>query len=336
MRTLRWILLHGLLGLALLGVAHGAAASKFGLQELGSGVAIPFLTGPDLMTKAVLTNVAAADRVLHFDVINGDPGENWDVESFQCTLTAGETVEISFVGGDTWVGGSTNAGTDFGGDSWIRFECDRVEGVNQEFGGDAGSDGTIASNASRGVLWVTVQNDHGHTLANNVLFADFSIFNLASGMAASSNAASVQGVSNDGDRKYEFNGSEYLKFAAASATNFRAPLGTESFLLIFTLDGVTGAPPTVRVRVLWYDDDEHVEDDAFEFKCFDLVHYEDIAPGLASLETAGHIELLPVPSALEPARPFVCYNYQDGTLRPCATSTSYFDRIPSPSLDTQL
>jgi hypothetical protein len=333
-------LMHAVLGLALLAAPAGAGAEALNVSQLGAGVAIPFVTGIDLATKAVLTNAAGGDRRLHFDVINGDPGENWDVESFECTLTARETVEISFTSAEAEIVEMTTDGVAhaIGETSWIKFECDAVEGVKTQIGGDAGNDGRVSSNAARGVLWVTVQDADGNTVSDDALFADFTIFNYVTTSAASAPATAVQGGAfNDGDRKYTFDGFEYAKFPAANATNFHPPaLLNDNFLLAFTLDGVTGAAPTVRVRVLWYDDDEHVEDDAFEFKCFDLVHYDEISPGLAALDTAGHMELIPVASALEPARPLVCYNHQDGKLKPCATSTSLFDRFPAPMLDTQL
>jgi hypothetical protein len=316
---------------AVAGLSVGASAQQLNINELAAGVAIPFWTGTDVMTKAVLTNGAGGDRRLHFDVINGDPGESWDVESFNCDLTARETVEFKFT--YDGVGGST-----------IEFECDAIEGVDPEFGGDAGSDGEINSDAYRGVLWVSVQDSQSETVSENVLFADFTIIDMAAGEAASAPAVGIQGgANNDGDRNYEFDGTEYHKFAAASATNYHPPVQHPGTLVIFTLDGVTGAAPGVRVRVLWYDDDEHVEDDAFFFQCFEKIDYQTIAPGLAALDTAGHMELIPVANAAtqEPARPFVCYNMQDApaggtTLRPCATSTSDFERTPPPSLDTQL
>jgi hypothetical protein len=332
MLQMKKVLMSALATMAVAGLAGGAFAQQLNINELGALQAIPFLTSSTVSTKAVLTNGAGGDRSLHFDVINGDPSENWDVESFQCDLTARETVEITF----------TNDGS---GGSDITFECDAVEGVDIAFGGDAGSDGTISSDAERGVLVVTVQDALGATTSENVLFSDFTIYDSGSGEAASAPATSIQGAgANDGNRTYTFNGLEYAQFAAASATNYHPPATNGGQLLIFTLDGTTGAGPWVRVRVLWYDDDEHVEDDAFRFQCFDVVDYNTIAPGLAALDTAGHMELIPVADAatLSPVRPFTCYNMQEGpsgagsTLRPCNTTTALFTRVPDPALDTQL
>jgi hypothetical protein len=330
MLQMRRILINALAATVVAGLAGGASAQQLNINELAAGVAIPFWTGSDTTTKAVLTNGAGGDRRLHFDVINGDPNENWDVESFNCDLTARETVEITFA----YTGTGSN----------ITFECDAIEGVDQEFGGDAGSDGDIDSDATRGVLWVSVQDAQGQTTSENVLFADFTIIDTGLGEAASAPAVGIQGgANNDGDRNYEFDGTEYHQFAAAAATNYHPPVQHPGKLIIFTLDGVTGAAPGVRVRVLWYDDDEHVEDDAFFFQCFEKIDYQTIAPGLAALDTAGHMELIPVANTAtqEPARPFVCYNMQDApaggtTLRPCATASSLFSRTPAPSLDTQL
>lgn len=316
--------------MAVAGLAGGAFAQQLNINELGALQAIPFLTSSTVSTKAVLTNGAGGDRALHFDVINGDPSENWDVESFECELTARETVEITFTNNNA--GGST-----------ITFECDAVEGVAENIGGDAGNPGTVLSDAEQGVLVVTVTDGAGATTSENVMFSDFTVYDSGSSEAASAPATSIQGgAMNNGDKKYDFDGMEYLQFAAASATNYHPPATNGGQLLIYTLDGTTGSGPFVRVRVLWYDDDEHVQDDAFTFQCFDLVSYSTISPGLAALATAGHMELIPVADTAtqSPARPFVCYNMQEGpsgagdTLRPCNTATSLF--AGTASLDTQL
>jgi hypothetical protein len=330
-------------------------------DPVGAGVAIPFLTDiTGVSTKILLTNLSGGDRVLYFDLLNGDPGEAWDSQSWQCTLTSGETVEI-LVKNDVFPHTGTSESftttsllepvAPSGNGSYVLFECDAREGVDPRFGGDAGNDGEILTEAERGVLWVTVQDGHGDTTAENVLTADFSIFDPIAGTAASAPAAhfpSFAGI-NNGDRAYSFfpaQPPEYAPFPSASATNYLPPASYPGALLAFTLDGVTGAAPPVRARVLWYDDDEHVEDDAFTFECMDVIPYEDIAGGLAALDTAGHMEMVAVEVPGDRKRPFLCYNLQDApaggtTMRACARSSSFF--VPSgaapyatPVLDTQL
>jgi len=320
--------------MAVAGFAGVASAQALNINALAAGVAIPFVTSvatptSALATTAVITNGSAASRTLHFDLINGDPNEFWEIQSWICTLTARETMEIVF----------TN---DSSGGSNVRFECDDVEG--QSGPPFAGNDGNVASEAERGVLWVTVENALGQTVGENILFADFTILDVVAGDAASAEAAGFQGGPvNNGDKKYDFNAVEYSRFPAALATNFQAPATWDGRLLLFTLDGIPGLPPAVRARLLWYNDDEDFEDDAIDFKCMAFLRYSDIAPGLGALTTAGHMSIIPVTEPLSAIkRPLLCYNIQEAplggsTLRSCAQSTAAFIRpLPEPSLDTQL
>jgi hypothetical protein len=319
----------------------GVASAQLNIAELAAGVAIPFKTdSTSLSTEAVLTNGGSADRTVHFDLINGDPAEAWEVQSWVCTLTARETVQITF----------TN---DAAGGSTVTFECDAIEGlVGPPF---AGNDGTINSDAEQGVLWATIQNTVGQTIRENILFGDWTLIDTASGEAASAPAAGFQGFTGGNtDKVYVFDGAtEYSTFPAVLASNYLPPATYPGQLLVFTLDGVTGVAPQVRARILWYNDDEDFEDDSIDFKCFDVLDYNTIAPGLAALDSAGHMEIIPVthpgtfPATFDDTRaPLLCYNLQDApgggsTLRPCNQSTSAFvkdltDPNVFPQLDTQL
>ena len=77
------------------------------------------------------------------------------------------------------------------------------------------------------------------------------------------------------------------------ATNYLPPDDYSGELLVFTLDGTSGFPPFVRIGLEWYDDDEVSQSDFFDFECFDIVEYDDVAPGLGVLETSGHMEMEP-------------------------------------------
>jgi hypothetical protein len=334
-------------------LAGHAGAQALNAFSLSAGLAIPFKTDLEsLRTSAVITNGASDERTLHFDLLNGDPEENWEVQSWQCTLTARETVQLLIV--NDGQGGST-----------INFECDAEEGtMGAPF---AGNDGVINSDAEQGVLWVTVQNAAGQTIGDNILFGDFTLEDTATGAAASAVAAGFGGtpLPNDGDKRYAFfpgapfgpnpEFPEYAPFPAVVATNYLPPASYPGRLLVFTLDGVPGVPPQVRARVLWYNDDEDFEDDAFDFKCMDFLDYGAIAPGLAALTTAGHMEITPVlhpgefPGTFDDTKsPLLCYNIQDApgggsTMRPCAQSTSFYLNIDPVTgvargalLDTQL
>jgi hypothetical protein len=319
----------------------GVASAQLNIAELAAGLAIPFKTdATGLSTEAVVTNGGSQDRTLHFDLINGDPLDNWEIQSWVCTLTARETVQITF----------TNAGPG----STVTFECDAIEGfTGPPF---AGNDGIIDSDAEQGVLWVTIQNTVGQSIRENILFGDWTLVDTGNGTAASAPAAGFQGETAGGntDRVYVFDGTtEYATFPAVLATNYLPPATYPGQLLVFTLDGVTGVAPQVRARILWYDDDEVYEDDSIDFKCMDFIDYTTVAPGLGALPSAGHMEIIPVthpgtfPGTFDDTRaPLLCYNLQDApsggsTLRPCNQSTSAFVKNPLlpmvyPQLDTQL
>jgi hypothetical protein len=313
----------------------GTAAAQLNINEMASGVAIPYVTEEDgLSMQMVVTNTASGSRRLHFDLINGDPGENCESQSWYCTLTARETVQISVV--NNTAGGSI-----------VNFECDEVEGLAGP--PYAGNDGLILTDSERGVLWVTVEDALGTTVSENVLFADWTAVDIGNAVAVSAPAAGFQGVTNDGDKDYQFDGIEYANFPDSLATNYLPPTQYPGTLLVFTLDLTPGFPAPVRANVLWYDDDEVFEDDRFTFECFDLIDYWEIAPGLGALWTAGHMEMVPAVTQYAPPHgdfsrrvPFLCYNIQEApgggmTARACAQSVARFVPLPGdtgPHLDT--
>ncbi len=321
--------------MGVLGFAGTARTAALNLNELAAGSAIPFVTtASGVSTEAVITNAGANLITLHFDLINGDPGETWHTNSFVCDLTSRETVQITF----------TN---DLSGGSEVTFECDVEPGSDPA--GTSTNPAIISSNAERGVLWVTIQNDVGVTVADNILFADFTIVDAMNAESYSATAAGFQGfIVNDGNRDYKFDGLEYSKFPAALATNYLPPASNPGELLVFTLDGKSNVAPAVLVNLLWFDDDENFQNDSFNFECFDVISYSDIAPGLGTLATPGHLEMFPVDTfqnfsphaepGLSRKVPFLCYNIQAApmvevggvlvpggkTMRPCAQSMSAF------------
>ena len=179
-----------------------------------------------------------------------------------------------------------------------------------------------------------MQNDAGDVVADNVLFANFTI--IDNGNAYGSTAAGFQGIVNDGNHDYVMDGAEYAQYPALLATNYLPPDDYSGELLVFTLDGTSGFPPFVRIGLEWYDDDEVSQSDFFDFECFDIVEYDDVAPGLGVLETSGHMEMEPREAFATPPHaddfsrttPFLCYNIQSGDggsfMWPCAQSTAVF------------
>jgi hypothetical protein len=325
----------------------GVASAQVGLNlnELAAAEAIPFVTQAEsliapmedeIRTTAVITNGASFDRIVHFHLINGDPFESWDDKSWQCELTARETVAVLIE--NDGAGGST-----------ITFECDAEEGNdNAPF---AGNPGSVSSDAERGILWVTVRNTLGQSTRENVLFADFTIENASAGEAASAAAAAFQSTNSTPPSNFVFDGNDLSTFPDSLAVNYLPPNEYPGSLLVYTLDGTTGHAPHVKVNVDWYDNDEFKQNDEFTFDCFDVINYGDVASGLDTLESEGHMELaagVTVPTLNAAGTPhdtdgrrrtpFLCYNMQDApgggtTLRPCAQSTASFtaddDDVPN-------
>ena len=103
----------------------------------------------------------------------------------------------------------------------VSFECDEN---GEEFGEPDTSEGTlkeIFTEAGQGVLWVTVQNDAGDVVADNVLFANFTI--IDNGNAYGSTAAGFQGIVNDGNHDYVMDGAEYAQYPARARHQLPAP-----------------------------------------------------------------------------------------------------------------
>ena len=122
----------------------------------------------------------------------------------------------------------------------------------------------IFTEAGRGVLWVTVQNDAGDVVADNVLFANFTI--IDNGNAYGSTAAGFQGIVNDGNHDYVMDGAEYAQYPALLATNYLPPDDYSGELLVFTLDGTSGFPPFVRIGLEWYERRRRSQSDFFRFR----------------------------------------------------------------------
>jgi hypothetical protein len=146
-------------------------------------------------------------------------------------------------------------------------------------------------------------------ISEDVLFGDAVIVDFAFGHASSFDAIGFQAGagSNDGNKVYLFDNSEYAAFPAVLTTNFLAHTGgIFADLFLFTLDGATGNLPVPRVRLsgLGYNDDEEFFDFQWEFDCLDIVPLVDLDPnfrftfgplGLGSM--SGHLQLVSQPIA---------------------------------------
>ncbi len=149
-------------------------------------------------------------------------------------------------------------------------------------------------------------------MSQDILFGDAIVVDTDAGQAYSFGAIPFQSGKrgNNGDKVYEFDDSEYVKFPSALATNFLAPgvdVGgndVQAEMILFTLDFPTDSIPLPRVAIggYTYNDDEDWFDWGHEFDCFEIVALGDIddnmnyyAPpsllGLGSI--SGHLEMYP-------------------------------------------
>jgi hypothetical protein len=145
------------------------------------------------------------------------------------------------------------------------------------------------------------------TIPHNALLGDATIIDFGNGAAVSVPAIHIQSNgSNNGDKLYEFDGTEYLNFPAVLTTNFIAPNpGNVTLdLLLFTLDGkVNETGINARVNGLAFDDDEElIGSGAIAFDCFFFSDISAFPPngfgpsingGVAGAHQVGHIELFP-------------------------------------------
>jgi hypothetical protein len=282
--------------------AGPAASENSNLTELAPLLALPVMTSSEggLFTEIVVTNAAAASRNLHIIVISADSEDNWSESDFDCPVTANETVRFSIAEHP-----SVN------GDSEIWFECN-------EFGQEPGSGQRSEQiTAQLGIMVVATEID-GASSSGNDLFGDATILDLSDGVAYSVDAIPFQGgpaFLNDGDRDYEFDGSEYMEFPMTLATNYVAlgncggdsdHIGAQSLeLFLFTLDGTLNLDfgPEARVRVRAFDDDENSPSTQDIFvDCAEVIDITEINESIFACDdssggsVAGHVQLTPVDS----------------------------------------
>ncbi len=305
--------------IVVIGTAVGAAAAQnLDLDELASGLALPVVTGGQgpnpikftqgdvvvgddaAITLATITNGKSTPVLVKVDVISGDPAvpgqpiDGWQSDSFHCLLTGRETTTFVFVPDPTGFG------------SIVFVECSTSLATDGQFADNV----MLAAKAANGILWVAAADPAtGATVSEDVLFGDAVVVDVALGQAFSFGAIPFQAGQgfNDGNKIYQFDNGEYLRWPNTVATNFIAPdapvpAAINAELILFTLDGTTGNTTVPRVALggIGYDDDESFFDFQHEFDCFDIVALQDISlnftqPFLGSI--AGHLQLVPQPVA---------------------------------------
>ncbi len=299
------------LALALAGEARAQSNSMtLNPAQTGSVVAAPYFTDPSgVFTSILVTNASSSDTILHVHVINGDAGEDWGEQDFNCGMTPTETTLILVT-------------PDGPGNAKVEIECSDQGRLTP--GGDLvnlqpGQLVDLYVPGARGLIVLTQLDVVTETATQYVdrFIADWQVVDFAAGVSYASEAATFQ-TANAGacfgpgapadclaDGAIEF-GVEVSSFPTILGTDFFAPTPSGSVdveLVLITLDGREGVPPRQKVDGFYYDDDEVRRSfNALEFECMDVVRLRDIDPNLTSdrlcsgdapLGCVGHIVLSP-------------------------------------------
>jgi hypothetical protein len=272
-------------------LAGPATAQNLDLAEVGAALALPVVTdtpgtGDVTWTSILITNTSANGIRLGFQVISGDPDDDWSADSFDCPLSPNETTHFLI--------------EPAGDDARIHFECS-IPGATYD---DPGSLNVVRSelvDAMNGIFFAFVQDHLGQVKSNDVLIGTATIVDFDRNTAFSVDAVPFQGgdiLAQDGNREFKFNGLEYAQFPSMVLTQFHAPDDqVEAFLILFGLDGTTGSGgPDISVKVDFWNDDELPRDTDFDFDCFTIVSLPTIDSRFlrANLgSSVGHLKLTP-------------------------------------------
>jgi hypothetical protein len=290
-------------------VAAPASAENLDLTEVAAALALPIITeapeaeeedpmcpegeeceaslGGD-WTSIIITNTGSKGVRLGFQVLSGDLEDSWTANSFDCPLSGNETTHFLIAPNEHGDNSST-----------IYFECS-IPGATGDDPDSLNVERVEVVNAAKGILFAYVKDAFGDVVSNDVLIGTATVIDFDDDTAWSVDAVPFQGgdvLAQDGNREFRFDGLEFLQFPSMVLTQFHAPsYDVEAELILFTLDGTTGAAPDVELKVDFWNDDELKRDADYAFDCFDIVKLEDIDPRFKreSLgSSVGHLKLTP-------------------------------------------
>jgi hypothetical protein len=257
------------------------------LKHVAAGLAVVLLLSTGVSFATDINEVAA---LLVYPVVVGLSGTD-NVETFMTFTNAGPVataVHVSFINGDAL-------------DTEYCYECDFTIPMtandtetliltNNVTGGISieSEDGTVSFSCDQpyGFVIVALEDGLGSTIAENYLLGEEVIVNYTQGMAYSLPAVPFQGIANDGDREYEFNGTEYKFMPRIVAADFIAPdvpaVGLiTAELALFTLDFERQHPPATDCSVEGYDAAEWPFSDSVLFGCWTLTSLYSISTEFA-------------------------------------------------------
>jgi hypothetical protein len=232
------------------------------------------VTAPGIFTGAIVTNASSQGVTLAVEIVNGDPGEQWQSTSCDCYVTPNETTLFLF----------THVGN---GQSLAEFECSETGAGPTSPPARLSVPRAEISNAATGIMFVAATQG-GAAVGKNVLFGDVFVTDVAQGDSWSASGIPFQSrdpLAQDGNKQYRFDGLEYTVFPSALVTSFVAPSeDVTAELILFTLDGTAHSGPVpVKLGVTFYNDDERRRDASFQFDCFTIASLdEDVDPRFAA------------------------------------------------------
>lgn len=288
--TVLWVTLAAIVAPCLWTATARAQGGAEGTNVVASALALPIdVNGVGRATEIVITNAGPA-RTLHVTLIDDD----WLAWDFSCYVTRNETTLFEFE--------YDPASDPDDPTALLSHEC--TDSFSQNPNDPVVFD-DVPFAIDQGIMLVTLE-DHCEvdtddnpetppeegscTVSSDQIFGDATVIDFDRGLAYSFDAIGFgAGSEQDGDRQYEFDGSDYTAFPARLATNFLAPTespppsGEEEIsasLILFTLDGTigSGSPPHAHLGVNFYNDDELRRSATHQFDGFDIISLVDPDP----------------------------------------------------------
>jgi hypothetical protein len=266
-------------GLAVALLLSTGAFAGSDLNEVGAMLVFPTIVADDdlfvmgdnegnygnkIETFVTITNAGSDEVFAHISYINGaDPWDDYE-SCYECDFS------IYLSGNDT----ETLVITSIGGGTRIESEDSDLE---------------MSCPWDFGMLVVTLEDEDGATLTDNVLLGEEVIIDYDNGTAVSIPAVSFQGKDGgDGDRSYAMDDNEFGKMPRIVAADFLAPVAyghDESSwgrgyanLSLFTLGFERQFPPLTDCSVIGFDAEENPFSASFQFGCWTFVSLCEISP----------------------------------------------------------
>ncbi|MCP3981617.1 MAG: hypothetical protein GY716_20145 [bacterium] len=138
--------------------------------------------------------------------------------------------------------------------------------------------------AERGFVTVSIENDLGETLRENVLLGEQRIVDYTNGRSFTTEALALHASGGgNSDRDYAFDDVEYSRLSRFVAFDFVAPnaiapTAFDAYLTLFTLGFVDGVSPITDCSITAFDDESNSFSDSVMFGCWTQVELGSLTP----------------------------------------------------------